>query len=672
MSIAINGENRPQIGTKFTYRLFNNLLIQMPVVKWALFEGTGKKPMLEKTVGEFTFNQKALGKSYTIVASYLNTFQTGKTELVKLTVQPVAGKPVIQKVSWQDVNHKELGGRPVAYMDQVNLVIQTANIPKNDKLTITVFEDEYEDGHGDSSRNMGTYTALVMKNGQAGLIFPHLNLYQKKLNGLDYLNESEHEFYVRITYDNKIEIIKDKIILKVKNELKQLIKPDKSNNPATVKPAPENPNTKVISAQCIVQFRPKSNWDGSHYGFDWIREGDSGLPADIIANIYEKIIGKYDASGNVFQPDPTKFTLLKPLFYPVTIPWKMVGALPKPYYVPWLSLFLNATASIKMLIEVKSPPERLKIRYLNAYFELNVAGGTKEVDKSDKRFSFLVLPAAAKAVTAAGANRKLDMSIKCIKEFNSDIILEVYAEEKQLSKSIVDKLAGKMNIVANQQKYTANVVFVNMTTLINGGTTPASGYTPSFAGQQKQYLEKFIRQALITPNIETANFNLAADATLITDYVFNTPAGKMLNKYHNSGSGASLVAYLEAKFNAVPANSRFLNYYKIFFFGDRGGYYLANGSLRHLGGYANGIPSKSAVMFSNPQSFYVTHELMHCMELSHSFDNSGRFTFKQGLTENIMDYSHIGVPDGAGGTTPILPQISTWKWQWAILQRNVK
>ena len=120
------------------------------------------------------------------------------------------------------------------------------------------------------------------------------------------------------------------------------------------------------------------------------------------------------------------------------------------------------------------------------------------------------------------------------------------------------------------------------------------------------------------------------------------------------------------QFNSIPTNSKYANYYKVFFLGESGG--RMNGkNIVGLGRHANGIPSKECVMYSNPMPFFVAHELMHCMGLHHSFDNNGTHTFKIGQTENIMDYSHIATYAAPNGT---LTQISTWKWQWEVLKNS--
>ena len=72
---------------------------------------------------------------------------------------------------------------------------------------------------------------------------------------------------------------------------------------------------------------------------------------------------------------------------------------------------------------------------------------------------------------------------------------------------------------------------------------------------------------------------------------------------------------------------------------------------------------QTSQVFMLIQKKNFAHETFHAMGLYHSFDDSGEFTFKKFKTDNIMDYSDIG-PDK-------IPVISTWQWQWPIIQRNI-
>ena len=42
-----------------------------------------------------------------------------------------------------------------------------------------------------------------------------------------------------------------------------------------------------VDGRCLVNFRPKNDWNGKGYGFDWIRVGDTKIPGDVY---YGKVI----------------------------------------------------------------------------------------------------------------------------------------------------------------------------------------------------------------------------------------------------------------------------------------------------------------------------------------------------------------------------------------------
>ena len=86
-------------------------------------------------------------------------------------------------------------------------------------------------------------------------------------------------------------------------------------------------------------------------------------------------------------------------------------------------------------------------------------------------------------------------------------------------------------------------------------------------------------------------------------------------------------------------------------------------------GYVNGVAKKiesnAVIVFKNHKTATTTHEILHALGLYHSFDNKGKFVYKLGQTENIMDYSHwqkFGPLD----------RIALWKWQWKRLQNKVE
>ena len=246
----IIGENRPIINKSYTYflrstdisyeqvkidntRVANkNWLTKLieekpepePQITWKVY--LDKKLIDARTTNAFKFvvsNQK-----YILVA-----VQNGK-EVARTTLHTLGGKPAIT-VFWQDDYGQKIVNRTVGYLDKVYLIIKTKHIPVGDTLSVTIYEDEKLDGHGDSSRDMGSFsTTPVNKNGYAKVYFSNLQAFRAVLNKADYYDESEHEFYTKITYDSHIATIYDKTQLKVKNQLWKLIDAPLTNMPSLV------------------------------------------------------------------------------------------------------------------------------------------------------------------------------------------------------------------------------------------------------------------------------------------------------------------------------------------------------------------------------------------------------------------------------------------------------
>ncbi|WP_407405224.1 hypothetical protein [Chryseobacterium sp.] len=101
----------------------------------------------------------------------------GKDTIVSTNVIVLAAVPSIIELSWIDINGANIGGRVIGYLDKVKLVVKTKNIPANEILKVTIYEDEYADGHDkDSSRNMGTYDAKVNNKGVAEINFNNIKV----------------------------------------------------------------------------------------------------------------------------------------------------------------------------------------------------------------------------------------------------------------------------------------------------------------------------------------------------------------------------------------------------------------------------------------------------------------------------------------------------------------
>jgi hypothetical protein len=227
---------------------------------------------------------------------------------------------------------------------------------------------------------------------------------------------------------------------------------------------------------------------------------------------------------------------------------------------------------------------------------------------------------------------------------------------------------GQLDILANAKtkRKKAQVVFVKVTTNIAkrkvGNTTNKSGKP------EKEMLERYLKQAYIKLELAEEDFDLTLpdpttnkpqypnfnkNYTLLDNITDPSNPTKILNKYNNTKGGDSLAVYMEKTYNkAVP---KYKDYFKIFFFGERGGR-KDGASIKGLAGHAKGFNSLCAIMYAGKRKATVTHELLHAMGLKHSFDDNAKFGYKKKVTQNIMDYSKT--------------RKNTWLWQWKKLWTN--
>lgn len=233
----ISGETRPQVDQNCTYSLFTfptgGNFDPVENVKWTL-SGYFSPIIKEGLSVNYTFYADAVNRYYTLKAEY--TTKSGKAGTLTANIIPVAGVAKIKSLRWEDCNFDNVTGKTVGYLDTLYLIIETENIPANDKLKITLYEDELVSGHGDSSIELGTFEATVGKNGKAEIILSSalLQQYQKKLNDLDWFDDSVHDYYAKVEYLGKLNTIYDTTQVKVKNKLEQLIYPRNARKPVTV------------------------------------------------------------------------------------------------------------------------------------------------------------------------------------------------------------------------------------------------------------------------------------------------------------------------------------------------------------------------------------------------------------------------------------------------------
>jgi hypothetical protein len=77
--------------------------------------------------------------------------------------------------------------------------------------------------------------------------------------------------------------------------------------------------------------------------------------------------------------------------------------------------------------------------------------------------------------------------------------------------------------------------------------------------------------------------------------------------------------------------------------------------------------TNSCIVFSGHNKATVSHELLHSLNLPHTFvakeiDANAKYTCEALKTDNLMDYSHWNNWE----------RISTYYWQWQIINEKIK
>ncbi|WP_159476522.1 type VI secretion system Vgr family protein [Chryseobacterium sp. 18068] len=425
-----------------------------------------------------------------------------------------------------------------------------------------------------------------------------------------------------------------------------------------------------ITAKCIVYFRPKKDWKGLGYGFDYMRRGDTSLinggTADFGDIDYETIISKQytDATfatlvtdGNYykgsFKKDSAKYAALKSEYNVHIIPWKAKKdssgtdlkdsagkIIPDEYFCSWLAIYPpfptpvpfddsldgakipppfrpNTTAVISIIVEIEEEPDFLRFED-NEYFTIT----PKEINVKGK----------GKGKHAFADN----ITIECLREFSSDQTLVINSIKKNTA-GIEEKLpAGKLKVWANDSSKQKNkkVVFVQVKTSSTASTKDASS--------EKDRINNYIRQALIEldPNSDIITLEVF-DATHSFAPFMNGSSVK------DSDGSQDLHDFLKAKLQSKFGN-KYDSHFKAFYINETG-----DGGLL---GYSQ-YNADYVVVFGGANNQTASHEFLHSFTLPHTFDNSGKYTYEYAKTENLLDYSHHA-------TGHWNDRCALWYWQW--------
>ena len=188
----ISGEKRPLVGIPYQYKL----KIKHSSVRWEVRDVS--KVLKSNNNGMFTFTNDALGKEFSVYAYYKESEKQLIENISIIAVKPLPGPPSIVRESWLDINFNPINGETVKYLDDIHLYILTANIPPGDYVEVKIWDKEIFN----PDRSPGTLYGEVNEKGIALLKVSAelLKNYAEKLNELDWINDSIHQYYAEITY----------------------------------------------------------------------------------------------------------------------------------------------------------------------------------------------------------------------------------------------------------------------------------------------------------------------------------------------------------------------------------------------------------------------------------------------------------------------------------------
>jgi hypothetical protein len=199
-----------------------------------------------------------------------------------------------------------------------------------------------------------------------------------------------------------------------------------------------------ITAKCVVHFRPKKDWKGQGYGFDWMRLGDTGDFGDI--QPYIDIVSKQYVStapnanlemdknecGGDFRPNRILYNSLSTEYHP----YLNISML-KQYFCSWLSLFPATVKKAPLTPLLPSASKEEPSGYTNTEADLRLYLDIKEAPdylEFEDNEHFEITP--KKISDDLGVGKRFwktgnsTVKIKCKNEFNVDQEINIFAVKK--------------------------------------------------------------------------------------------------------------------------------------------------------------------------------------------------------------------------------------------------
>lgn len=376
----------------------------------------------------------------------------------------------------------------------------------------------------------------------------------------------------------------------------------------------------------VIHFRPHANYQGE-FGFDWVRDEIDPTP-------YNGIVGKYISKRDkkskkvekVFEPNEKNYKDLlkeyKTFKHPINTN--------DDYYIPYLTLLPNAEAKFTLHLDIKSYINEYHFKYDDTLFELS------KTDLSEKE--------AGKYQT--------DFSIKCIKEFSKNQYVSIEGD---------GKLIGRIMVLANHIQKKIKVVFTEVLLHKDCYEFTDSSFQNKIKNGLNNILKQFYMEADVKFEAPLNNYLSKIQDIELKKFIRLNKylKSEYKNEYFNREDFGILFNYIDKLFRKIKHFDVYKDYYKIFCF-KREAKKKRNGIFIHTLGVAE---DKSDICFIfddfKTDDETIAHELLHCLGLDHTFENSSPYTFRKYHTDNVMDY----VGEGEEKCFEKTNTSSFWQWK---------
>jgi len=430
-----------------------------------------------------------------------------------------------------------------------------------------------------------------------------------------------------------------------------------------------------IDVKCLVHFRPKKDWGGVGYGFDWMRDPYLGDPTSykrIVKKLHNKVTDKLETDYNQEKggitpnDDPESITMFNALkkeygVYKTTLK-DTISEEDKEYFASWLSTYPDTPCTLSLVLELEDPaiekiylvpPKGVQVSSQEipvASFQLKENNGIQYKELTD-----------GITVTVTGEGDTPEKKANSLKHDKS-LIAEVEVEGKR---HLVGKLKIWPNAPENQKTAHVTLVMVHTQTI-----------NENLFKQEKEkvetYFKKYLHQALVQVEVKFDSLDLSDDTSFREQYLTDEFIKAYYEKALTKEEQKDVAVFLKNK--CQEEETFYKEHYVAFYFYQDRGFSMEKEEVKEgkdkriiekvgkpLEGYYS--PSENIlILFSDMSEVAPTHELCHMIGLDHSFANrecsNNEYTFIHEQTDNIMDYSSLS--------------FSLWKWQWKFIQENVK